>query len=77
MNIAERIADKLAHGLFHPGDPATDQGPMTLRLPMFRTVGAPPELTKQVDLTTKLMAEAIVYEIETDHDIVPRSKEIP
>lgn len=72
--IAELIADKLVNGLFHPGDPANEQEPMTLRLPMFRTVAAPPELVRQVDLTVKLMAEAIVYAIENDGqcDIVPR-----
>jgi len=30
MTIAELIADKLATGLFHPGDPETEQAPMTI-----------------------------------------------
>lgn len=76
MTIAELIADRLAKGLFHPGDPETEQAPMTIRLPMFRTVAAPPEVTRQVDLTVKLIAEAIVHLIETDgqSDIVPRAQ---
>lgn len=74
--MADLIADKLANGLFHPGKPETDQEPMTLRLPMFKTVGAPPELRRQVDLTVKLMAEAIVHLIKTDGqcNIVPRDE---
>lgn len=74
MTIADLIANRLTNGLFHPGD-GGDQAPMTVRLPMFRTVGAPPELVKQVDLTTQLIAEAIVYLIEHDGgcDIVPRT----
>jgi len=53
MTIAELIADKLATGLFHPGDPENRAGADDYRLPMFRTVGAPPEVNRQVDLTVK------------------------
>lgn len=75
--IAALIADKLTNGLQHPGDVATEQLPMVIRLPMFRTVGAPPEVGQQVDLTVKLIAEAIVHLIKTDAqcDIVPRQAE--
>ena len=76
MILSELIATKLSTGLEHPGD-GKDQAPMTIRLPMFRTVGSNPALTKQVDLTVKLISEAIVYLIETEGncDIVPRGEQ--
>jgi hypothetical protein len=70
------IANKLTTGLYHPGDPAKEQLPTTLRLPFFRGVGAPPEMVRQVNETVMMMAEAIVYLIETDGqcDLVPRNQ---
>jgi hypothetical protein len=72
QRLAELIADKLATGLFHPG--SGDQAPMTIGLPMFRTVGMAPEVRRQVQLSVNLMAEAILYLIETEgqSDITPR-----
>lgn len=74
MTISELIADKLANGLYHPGDMENGQAPMTLRLPMFRTVGMAPEVNQQVEMTVKLIAESIVHLIETEGEceIVPR-----
>lgn len=75
--LAATIADRLANGLYHPGDPETEQEPMMMRLPMFRTIAAAPEMRKQVDLTVTLIAESIVYLIEKegDFDLVPRGGE--
>lgn len=74
--ISGLIAKSLAEGLYHPGNGA-DQAPMTLRLPMFRTVGMPPEVNRQVELTVQLIAESIVYAIgdkdKGNCDIIPRA----
>lgn len=74
IRISQLIADKLANGLYHPGNIQNDQAPMTIRLPMFRTIGMAPEVYQQVELTVRLIAEGIVHAIHTDGkcDIVPR-----
>ena len=78
MTISELIANGLSMGLHHPGD--DDNEPRTLLLPWFRNqVGMHPEVLKQQEklsgLSSKLIAEAIVALIETDHDIVPKQRE--
>lgn len=67
--IAALIADRLVNGITHPGSVEEDQPPMLMRLPMFRTVGVAPEVHQQVDMTVKLIAEAIVHLIHTDGHI--------
>lgn len=76
MTVAELIAERLATGLVHPGDGTPSQPQMTIALPAFRSAGMPTELKKQVDLTTKLIGEAIVHLIETegDHVLVQRAE---
>lgn len=73
--IAELIAKKLAEGLDHPGDPQNGQPSMTIKLPLFQMPGVPPEMYKNIQMTVKLIAEAIVHHIETDgnSDIIPRT----
>lgn len=75
MSIAELISQGLTDGLNHPGNPAADQPPTTIRLPLFRLAGQPPEITEQVENTVTLIGEAIVYLIEGKGDsvIVPRT----
>lgn len=64
--IAELISKGLAGGLLHPGYPETQQQPVTIRLPLFRTAGMPPEVYQQVENTVQMIGEAIVHLIETD-----------
>lgn len=69
MNIAETISDRLANGLLHPGYPNTEQGPSVIRLPLFALAGQPPEMTKQVNETVKMIGEAIVHELGLPMDV--------
>lgn len=74
--IAELIANKLANGLPHPGNKQAGEEPVTIRLPLFRMASMPAEMYQQVEQTVKMLAEAIVYAIETDgeSEIVKRSE---
>lgn len=62
--IAMMIAGGLQAGLVHPG--SENEKSMTLGLPAFRTAGMPEQVRTQVELTVKLIGEAIVHLIETD-----------
>lgn len=68
--IAELISARLAGGLQHPGYPETEQPSVTIRLPLFKTAGMPPEVYQQVTETVKMLGEAIVYTIETEGESV-------
>lgn len=68
MSIAELISQGLAEGLDHPGQDGA--GPITIRLPLFRMAGQPPEITQQVENTVTMIGEAIVHLIETKGDSV-------
>lgn len=70
MTIAELISEALAEGLEHPGDPGSDQLPATIRLPLFRLAGQPPEMYEQIQGTVKLIGESIVHLIETKGESV-------
>lgn len=76
MTIAELISDRLSNGLLHPGYPDTEQQAVTIRLPLFKLAGMPPEVYQQVTETVKMLGEAIVHTIETDGQsvIVPRTE---
>lgn len=76
QKMAELLATKLREGITHPGDPATEMPARVITLPVFRTVGLPKEVAEQVDLTVKLLAEAIVHTIEVDGEgeIAPRAE---
>lgn len=74
MSIAELISQGLAEGLDHPGQDGA--GPITIRLPLFRMAGQPPEITQQVENTVTMIGEAIVHLIVTKGEsvIVPRTE---
>lgn len=76
QKMAELLARKLREGITHPGDPATQMPPRVIALPVFRTAGLPKEVAQQVDVTVKLLAEAIVHTIEVDGEgeIAPRAE---
>lgn len=75
-NIAELISNRLANGLQHPGYPNTEQGPVLIRLPLFRTAGMPDEVLQQVNETVKMIGEAIVHVIDTEGHaaIIPKDE---
>ena len=74
MSIAELISQGLANGLDYPGK--GEQLPITIRLPLFRMAGQPPEITEQVENTVTMIGEAIVHLIVTKGEsvIVPRTE---
>lgn len=74
MTIAELISQALADGLDHPGNLEADQLPTTIRLPLFKLAGQPPEITELVENTVTMIGEAIVHLIETKGAsvIIPR-----
>lgn len=73
--IAELIATRLTTGLVHPG--GGDQPPMTMNMPGFRPTVMVPEVKKQIELTAKLIGEAIVHLIETEgHSEIVDSDEL-
>ena len=71
------IAERLPHGIPHPGNPEANQKPFTVVLPGMRSTGIPNE---QAELyaaaaglphtnTPKLLAEALVNLLQTDGDM--------
>lgn len=75
---AEAIAKALAEGLAHPGDPERNIRPTNMTLPQFRVpAGAPPPYKKGVEEGNRMIAESIVYLLETqlDYSIVPNRHE--
>jgi hypothetical protein len=74
--IAQLIAQHLPAGLPHPGDPTTNQPPISIPLPAFRTTGMPSEMAETINNTTGLIAEAIVNLIETvgESEIVSKAE---
>ena len=76
--IAELIADRMASGLHHPGDPQNGQASMDIKLPLGRMPNMPPEMYENVRSTVRLIAESIVYLIETEgnSDIIRRTQEV-
>ena len=82
--ITTFLAERLAAGLWHPGDPAKDQKPKLIPLPGLASSGIPPEMAEQFAQeaglpsanVAQLVAEAIVNVIETDGEteMVPRAE---
>jgi len=70
------IAQRLSTGLEHPGDPARNIPPRPIALPFGKTAGMPEEMADLVNGTVTMIAEAIVYLIETDGatELVPREE---
>jgi hypothetical protein len=68
------LASRLASGLIHPGDPDGNQPPIALLLPGLSSTGIPGEMAKDfadeaglpANDTPRLIAEAIVYLLETE-----------
>lgn len=72
--VFEKITDAFRTGLPHPGNPQRDQKPSTFVLPGFNGKGLPPELADHVTATARVVAEAVVAVIETDHEIVSKEE---
>ena len=72
--VFEKITNGIRTGLPHPGNPDTDQPPMTFVLPGFDGKGLPPELGEHITATARMVAEAIVALIEADNEIVPTAE---
>lgn len=76
QRIATLIAERIPHGLQHPGDPTADQPPFAIPLPGLRATGIPPELAARFAAdaglpstdTPRLIGEALVHMIEADGD---------
>jgi hypothetical protein len=68
QRVAELIAQRMPTGLPHPGNRETNQPPILIPLPAFRTTGMPAEMADQISNTTTLIGEAIVNLIETEGD---------
>ena len=79
-SVVALLAEHFPKGLWHPGDPANDVPPKALPLPGLAHSGLPDDQAAQFAREAglpdgdvpKLLAEAIVALIETDHEIVPR-----
>jgi hypothetical protein len=69
--IVALISSALTGGLQHSGD---DDSVKTLGLPAFRASGRPPDESKLVAQSVKMIAEAITQLIEQDHEIVNRDE---
>jgi hypothetical protein len=63
---ADIIAKALEEGLIHPGNPLKKQPPTAIPMPMFRTMGMPEQMVRTVRATTRMMAEAIVHDLQAD-----------
>lgn len=74
MTIAALISQGLVDGLEHPGNESDSPG--TIRLPLFRMAGQPPEMYEQIQATVTMIGEAIVHLIETRGEsvIIARSE---
>lgn len=74
--IANLIGARLKAGLVHPGDPERNVPSRQVALPFGMQKGMPKEMSELVDETTKMIAEAIVFLIETEGgcEIVPRDE---
>lgn len=75
QRAATLIAQALRDGLIHPGKPELNQPAVAIPLP-FRSHGMPPEMRRNVDATTQLLAEAIVHYLETHQQTIIDSGEV-
>lgn len=62
--VAAAIAEFLADGIEHPGDPETKMKPTKLNIPMFRVLGKPPPYSDAAKEANRTIGEAVVYLIE-------------
>jgi len=63
-SLVDLISEALIAGLPHPGDPASGSEPHAIILPVFNTVGQPPEIVEQTAGMARSLAESIVFLIE-------------
>ena len=70
------IAQRLNTGLNHPGDPARNIPARPIALPFGKTAGMSEEMSELVSNSVTMIAEAIVYLIETDGatELIPREE---
>lgn len=64
QSLVDLISQGLITGLPHPGNPDDGSQPHAIILPVFNTVGQPPEIVEQTAGIAKSLAEAIVFLIE-------------
>ena len=63
-SLADLISQALVTGLPHPGNPEDGSQPHAIVLPVFNTVGQPPEIVEQTAGMARSLAEAIVFLIK-------------
>lgn len=63
-SLVDLISQSLVAGLPHPGNPEDGSQPHAIVLPVFNTVGQPPEIVEQITGMAKSLAESIVFLIE-------------
>ena len=63
-SLVDLICQGLITGLPHPGNPDDGSQPHAIILPVFNTVGQPPEIVEQTAGMAKSLAEAIVFLIQ-------------
>jgi len=73
QELADNLAAKLRKGVMHPGD-GKQQKPWGMVLPFFRTAGKTEEEAALADQFSQSLAEAIVNEIESDYELVPKDE---
>jgi hypothetical protein len=64
QSVVDLIYQGLINGLPHPGNPDDGSQPHAIILPVFNTVGQPPEIVEQTEGMTRSLAEAIVFLIK-------------
>lgn len=64
--LVDLIAESLVKGLPHPGNPEDGSQPHAIVLPVFNTVGQPPEIVEQVAGMARSLAESIVFLIQEE-----------
>lgn len=64
QSVVDLISQGLISGLPHPGNPDDGSQPHAIILPVFNTVGQPPEIVEQTAGMAKSLAEAIVFLIQ-------------
>ena len=70
------ITNGLINGLPHPGDPSDGSQPHAIVLPVFNTVGQPPEVVEQTTGMAKSLAEAIAFLIKSEGFSVVETQEL-
>lgn len=75
-SLVDLISNGLTTGLPHPGDPSDGSQPHAIVLPVFNTVGQPPEVVEQVAGMARSLAEAIVFLIKKEGLSVVETEEL-